>query len=272
MSQVYAVSWIQSESNYSTGTGETMDVAVGMARRRAFRVESDAWRRPDIAWDYQDIIDLAAATATGASPWLLVPASLGLMLPDERVRSWAIVVVDDNGGVHRGPGGTADASLFARAVTWLWESHASPDAFVDGAAYVDTWFAGEAVEAVACLPLIRDVKVVSVIAVWLTGPDTDAVLRDVSRLTILGHLWPGAQVWPPGAGDGPARGMEGDQLTLRQLTILRGMARGLTNAEIAREIRFSESTVRLESMCIYRHFNVHSRSEAVEAARETGVL
>lgn len=274
----------QSESHDSTGTRETMDVAVGMDRRRAFRVEPDSWRSPDIAWDYQDIIDLAAATATGASPWLLVPASLRLMLPDERVRSWAIIVVDDHGGVHRGPGEsdrggsvdsmgrTADASLFARAVTWLWASGTSADAFVDGAAYVDTWFTDEAVEAVACLPLIRDGVVVSVIAVWLTGPDTDAVLRDVSRLTILGHLWPGAHVWAPDGGEEVARGMEGEELTPRQLTILRAMARGLTNAQIAREISFSESTVRLESMCIYRHFDVHSRAEAVEAARETGVL
>lgn len=249
-----------------------MDVAVGTDRRRAFRVEPDSWRSPDNHWDYQDIIDLAAATATGASPWLLVPASLRLMLPDERVRSWAIIVVDDHGGVHRVPSGTADASLFARAVTWLWASGTSADAFVDGAAYVDTWFTDEAVEAVACLPLIRDGVVVSVIAVWLTGPDTDAVLRDVSRLTILGHLWPGAHVWAPDGGEQVARGMEGEELTPRQLTILRAMARGLTNAQIAREISFSESTVRLESMCIYRHLDVHSRAEAVEAARETGVL
>jgi hypothetical protein len=30
--------------------------------------------------------------------------------------------------------------------------------------------------------------------------------------------------------------------------------------------------VRVESLIIYRHFGVHSRGEAVEAAREAGVI
>jgi DNA-binding NarL/FixJ family response regulator len=59
-------------------------------------------------------------------------------------------------------------------------------------------------------------------------------------------------------------------LTARQGEILEAMAGGLTNREIAKLIRFSESTVRVESLIIYRHFGVHSRGEAVEAAREAG--
>jgi DNA-binding CsgD family transcriptional regulator len=63
-----------------------------------------------------------------------------------------------------------------------------------------------------------------------------------------------------------------DGLTPRQHDILAGMAEGLTNRQIAARICFSESTVRLESMTIYRFFGVHSRAEAVAAARREGML
>jgi LuxR family maltose regulon positive regulatory protein len=63
-----------------------------------------------------------------------------------------------------------------------------------------------------------------------------------------------------------------DGLTRRQRDILEGMAEGLTNRQIAARICFSESTVRLESMTIYRYFGVHSRMEAVAAARLEGIL
>lgn len=63
-----------------------------------------------------------------------------------------------------------------------------------------------------------------------------------------------------------------DEISPRQLAILQGMAEGLTNRQIAARICFSESTVRLESMAIYRHFGVHSRSQAVAAALASGVL
>ncbi len=75
-----------------------------------------------------------------------------------------------------------------------------------------------------------------------------------------------------GETDERSRSASQEALTPRQSVILRAMARGLTNGQIAQLIRFSESTVRLESMCIYRHFDVHSRSEAVAAARDAGEL
>jgi DNA-binding CsgD family transcriptional regulator len=63
-----------------------------------------------------------------------------------------------------------------------------------------------------------------------------------------------------------------DTLTDRQMRILRLMADGLTNAQIAERISFSESTVRLETLAIFRHFDVHSRRDAAEAARLQGML
>ena len=62
------------------------------------------------------------------------------------------------------------------------------------------------------------------------------------------------------------------ELNDRQLAVLEGMAKRLTNRQIARSIGFSESTVRQESMSIYAYFDVRGRREAVAAARERGLI
>ena len=240
----------------------------------AFRVEPDAWRAPDIAWAKDDLIEMTAATATSESPSAFVTAVLGRILPGERLRSWAIIEIDDSGGIHRGAEESSAQGLGARAVTWLWASGAASDALGDGAAYVESWPAEDVTEGVACLPLVHGGMVRSLIAVWLTAEDNDAIRREVSRLTLMGRLWTAAHDEGTGVAEGgaPPNSSVAEGLTARQSVILRAMARGLTNAQISKQINFSESTVRLESMCIYRYFGVHSRSEAVEAARSSGEL
>jgi DNA-binding CsgD family transcriptional regulator len=251
-----------------------MDVVVQSERCIAFRVDPDAWRHPDITWPNDELIEMSAAAASSESPSAFVAAVLGRILPGERMRSWAIVEIDDGGGIHRGPEESSDPGLGARAVTWLWASGAASDALGDGAAYVESWPTEHAIEGIACVPLVHDGTVRSLIAVWLTAEDTDAIRREVSRLTLMGRLWTAARTERADAADSgvPPGSSVADGLTPRQSDILRAMALGLTNAQISQQIRFSESTVRLESMCIYRHFGVHSRSEAVEAARAAGEL
>lgn len=62
------------------------------------------------------------------------------------------------------------------------------------------------------------------------------------------------------------------EMSTRQVKILEFMAEGLTNAEIARKLLLSESTVRQESVKIYRTFNTDNRQMAVAAGREAGVI
>lgn len=251
-----------------------MDVTIRSVRCQSFRVNAEAWRHPDVMWESEDLIEFAAATARCDSLSQLVPESLARMFPQDRLRSWAVIMVDADGGIRRGPGDATDPGLSARAVTWLWASGAIADALADGAAYVETWHTERGAEAIACLPLVSDGVVRSLIAVWLMADDTDAIMRDVSRLTLLGHLWMDSQAWgldPVQSGEQVSTS-ESAELTTRQVIILRAMARGLTNGQIAQQISFSESTVRLESMCIYRHYGVHSRAEAVQAARVVGEL
>jgi DNA-binding NarL/FixJ family response regulator len=61
-----------------------------------------------------------------------------------------------------------------------------------------------------------------------------------------------------------------ENLTLsdRQVTILQEMSQGLTIAEIGRKLRFSHSTVRQESMAIYRLLEVDGRDAAISVAKE----
>jgi DNA-binding CsgD family transcriptional regulator len=70
----------------------------------------------------------------------------------------------------------------------------------------------------------------------------------------------------------PARKPGPSVLTDRQSGILTLMAKGLTNAQIAKRIGFSESTVRQETMVIYRFFGVGGRQEAVRQAGLRGLL
>jgi DNA-binding NarL/FixJ family response regulator len=63
-----------------------------------------------------------------------------------------------------------------------------------------------------------------------------------------------------------------ESLTERQLTVLRLMAEGKTNAQIAQELILSESTIRQETVKIYRALGVHARSEAGKRAKHLGII
>lgn len=81
---------------------------------------------------------------------------------------------------------------------------------------------------------------------------------------------------PAGIGALPLRAATrqatGQPLTERQRTILQHMAKGRTNIQIAHALGFSESTIRQETIAIYRSLRVHGRQEAVRQARVQGVL
>ena len=63
-----------------------------------------------------------------------------------------------------------------------------------------------------------------------------------------------------------------DELTSRQLTILGHIEQGLVNLEIAKLLMLSESTIRQETVRIYRALGVGNRQEAVKKAKSLGIL
>lgn len=62
------------------------------------------------------------------------------------------------------------------------------------------------------------------------------------------------------------------QLTQRQHEIVMFMAKGLTNAQIGSELILSESSIKQESVKIFKALGVENRRDAVRRARETGLI
>jgi DNA-binding CsgD family transcriptional regulator len=63
-----------------------------------------------------------------------------------------------------------------------------------------------------------------------------------------------------------------EDLSARQLKILSHIQDGLVNLEIAKELMLSESTIRQETVRIYRALGVGNRHEAVKKARVLGLI
>lgn len=64
----------------------------------------------------------------------------------------------------------------------------------------------------------------------------------------------------------------GVYLTKRQISIIEMMNQQMTNSQIARELGYSESTVRHETMRIYEVLNANGRREAVVLARKLRII
>ncbi|GAB49890.1 response regulator [Mobilicoccus pelagius] len=62
------------------------------------------------------------------------------------------------------------------------------------------------------------------------------------------------------------------QLTGRELAVLGAVARGLTNRAVAKELFISEATVKTHLVHVYEKLGVDSRTGAVAAAREAGLI
>jgi DNA-binding NarL/FixJ family response regulator len=73
---------------------------------------------------------------------------------------------------------------------------------------------------------------------------------------------------PPLAEVAPA---PGSKLTERQIEVLRLLARGLTNREIAEVLRITEETAKSHVKHIYSALDVSNRAEAAMRMRELGL-
>ena len=62
------------------------------------------------------------------------------------------------------------------------------------------------------------------------------------------------------------------QLTTRQIQIVQLIGASLTNGQIGRELSLSESTIRQETIKIYKAMGVSGRDEAVAAAKKLGLV
>jgi DNA-binding NarL/FixJ family response regulator len=70
----------------------------------------------------------------------------------------------------------------------------------------------------------------------------------------------------------PAGPRRFDDLTERELGVFRLISRGLSNAEIGRELHISETTVKTHVTHIFRKLDVRDRVQAVVLAHESGLV
>ena len=100
------------------------------------------------------------------------------------------------------------------------------------------------------------------------------VLENALRLVLAGDVYlpSGLMLSPDGAGADWPRNPEGASrgLTDRQAQVMRLMAKGESNKQIARALNLSESTVKVHVTAILRALGVSSRAQAIVAALQQG--
>ena len=238
-----------------------------------YEVPPDAWRRADSGWDVKVMLDLLSSLAVGSRSDAMAPELVRRIVPPEALREVDLVLVDRLGAIRHPTASRMATDLLSWVVECVWGGASGLDQLRKGYTLARMRSEDPGVLVHLCIPLCPTCPDQELVACSFTGPSLEEALRLGDQLTVLTSIVSVAQTgqdtitWP-GEPSGDGAGV----LTARQLEILHGMAEGMTNRQIAARICFSESTVRLESMAIYRYFGVHSRTQAVAAARASGLL
>jgi DNA-binding NarL/FixJ family response regulator len=99
---------------------------------------------------------------------------------------------------------------------------------------------------------------------YLTKENAPELIVEAVRAVARGEVrW---FVQPAPASD------ETPDLTTRETDVLRLMARGLSNDEVAEELHLAESTVRKHATNVYRKLDVESAREAIAWAWQQGIM
>ena len=122
----------------------------------------------------------------------------------------------------------------------------------------------DAIRAGASGFLLKDVRPAELIHAVTTIAAGDALLAPAITRRLIEEF-----VQRPAPGQRPA---ELDALTTREIEVLQQIARGLSNAEIAKELTVSETTVRTHVTRILSKLGLRDRVQAVVLAYETGLV
>ena len=98
----------------------------------------------------------------------------------------------------------------------------------------------------------------------------DAPLEEL--LDAIRKVHAGETCIPPALGAKLASRMSGEAMTGREMDVLRLLARGRSNKEIGANLFISETTVKTHVRSIFSKLNVLSRTEAIAAANNRGLI
>ncbi len=116
-----------------------------------------------------------------------------------------------------------------------------------------------AIEAGAAGYLLKDAPRETLFAAVRSVAAGGSPLAPTVAARLLGRLGPG------GSGGG-------ETLTVRELEVVRLVARGASNREVARDLRISEATVKTHLLKIFAKLGVADRTSAVTSALERGLI
>lgn len=127
-------------------------------------------------------------------------------------------------------------------------------------------------QPLVAIPLLRDAIPVGCLGLVLNDDAQGLPFHErlIPILSKLGTYCLTTLAFTPSKGSN--REANGEDLTSRQIQILDFMAEGLVNAEIAMKLMLSESTIRQETVRIYRALGVPNRSEAAKKGRALGLI
>ena len=132
--------------------------------------------------------------------------------------------------------------------------------------------------AIISIPFLKDHTPVGCVVLTVASsvtevPEIPQLVPIISKLGALYLEFSGVQngVRRESANGSIGNG-NGEDLTNRQLQILEMMSRGMSNVEIAREMLLSESSIRQETVRIYRSLAVGGRAEASKKAKALGLI
>ena len=172
----------------------------------------------------------------------------------------------------RSAGSPVHAAVHSDEIVWL------PDPVDVAESVGGTPLALAGTESIVVLPITRlgIPERVLVLLFDVPLPANPASGPFISAVKSLLELHGGGE-WSPKAGPAaPTQARptsaEAVELSARQLRILGLLARGKTNRWIAAELGFSESTIRQETLRLYRALGVNSRSDAVKVAQGLGII
>jgi DNA-binding NarL/FixJ family response regulator len=129
-------------------------------------------------------------------------------------------------------------------------------------------YAYDALQAGASGFLLKDTPVDEVAAAIRHVHAGDAVVAPSTTRRLLDHFTRARPV----ASEGQDTGVRLEELTPREHEVLRLVARGLSNAEIAAELVLAEGTVKVHVGRILTKLDLRDRVQAVVLAYETGLV
>jgi len=124
------------------------------------------------------------------------------------------------------------------------------------------------------MPILKDTNVAGALSSVAKSEKRDEIVafsqEELLSISNLAYLFLSLSGMPEIVKN--ADSVASGQLSSRQHEIVMMMAKGLTNAQIGNELILSESSIKQESVKIFKALGVENRRDAVRRARETGLI